>query len=77
MHLDDAQKIAINKKIVKEKFDHILEHRDEIEDMGRCAKTIWQALLDAPTWVIAETPKPEGWKEPEEIWSETPTVVHK
>lgn len=77
MHLSDAQKTAINKKIVVDKARDILAHKDEIADMGSSAVNIWNALLRSPTWSIVEGPKPDGWREPEEIWSEIPNVERK
>ncbi len=63
------------KEIVVKHAHATIGRRDEIQQMGVTARGIWQALLQQPTWTLLESPKPEGFVEPNENWSEPPTVT--
>lgn len=52
----------------------MLGRRDELKDQATTARQVWQALVDAPTWSVAQIQKPDE-PLPDENWSLTPTVT--
>jgi hypothetical protein len=64
------------KAIAVQHAREIIAEREEGRAKAQAAKALFEALRDAPTWMIAQTPKPKGFVQPSEIWSQ-PVVVNK
>jgi hypothetical protein len=76
MHIDDAARRKKLKELTVEMAGQVIKRRQELADAPEAARKIFQALVDAPTWTIANSPKPQGpWREPDEIWSEPTKIV--
>jgi septal ring factor EnvC (AmiA/AmiB activator) len=57
--LDDEQRAALNK------FQRDYQRAaPKMAELARTAQTLHKAMLDAPTWQIAENPRPEEASEP-------------
>jgi hypothetical protein len=65
VYLNDEQKAAVLK--FQKDFQKVLPR---IQESQMVARRIFQEMVDAPTWQIAETERPEHMPEPDEqVWT--------
>jgi hypothetical protein len=63
--LSDEQRAAVAK--FRKDVEKVLPH---MKTMGQVAKQVYQEFINAPTWHLAEAPKPPGFEDPpSQQWS--------
>jgi hypothetical protein len=77
LHMSKEEYQRQLKEIVVARAREIIANREQEADRARTARQLFKALCDAPVWTIATSAKPEGFAEPEEIWSQPVTVNDK
>lgn len=62
------------KAIAVQQAREIIANQEENKAKAQAAATLFQSLRNAPTWMIAPNPKPQGFTNPDEIWSQPVTI---
>lgn len=73
IQLTEEQRQQLKAAVIATTRD-MLNNRKELQDQARTAREVWHALIQIPTWTIAEVQKPDDEPLPNENWSITPTV---